>query len=173
MTTSNPKPEDVAGVLSTYRDVWNDFYEWEQKYSTEVIKSLVHPGQNDCAQQKTKGKEKSLDNEESVDPDSLTLNWPNSRTLRRAYPTDRVTSIHAQPLIERPEIIIEAPRHEPSPIYEACVPIVRNTFTGDDPDNLTFFPFPVNDKKFNLADYLDQYASLAWQARDMGPDREH
>lgn len=173
MTGSSSKSDDVAGVLSTYRDVWNDFYEWEQEESRRLIKSLCRPKPDANTVVKGKGKSNALADEDAITPHSLTRNWTDKSSLQTIYSTDEVTSIHEQLVdIEFPEICIEAPPMTPSPVYEACAPIARNMFTGDDPENLAFFPYAANDKQFNLADYLSQYDSFAWQKRNIDPDRK-
>lgn len=66
------------------------------------------------------------------------------------------------------EVINAEPVLDTHPTYESCSPSLRNTFKGDDDDNMLFIPY-ADDPSFNQVDHSSWYESFSWQ-EDFDPD---
>ncbi|EGN92578.1 hypothetical protein SERLA73DRAFT_117187 [Serpula lacrymans var. lacrymans S7.3] len=66
--------------------------------------------------------------------------------------------------------VIHAPEVQPHSSYEACAPIQRSVFHGDDSDAMPFMPF-ADEPEFDAHDYAQFYGSFAWE-QDYDPDLE-
>ncbi|KAI5121113.1 hypothetical protein M0805_002786 [Coniferiporia weirii] len=154
MSSSSDSEESVANITSlvrsVYCDVWGEFYVWDQAYSESTLHSLRR-NDSDTA---------LLKDASSIEPQGIDTVTPNTFISNWEFP----------PGSEGP-IIVKAPKLEPTSSYESCAPMSRNSFVGDDPDELRFLPFPY-DPKFNLIGYQSHYRSFEWQHRTLNPDLE-
>lgn len=135
-------------VVSVYRDVWNEFYDWEQEHSKSMLKSLEAKGSVNPE------KEAGMTSGNVVGLSSLIEEWD----------TKDKSQFHWNHELE-----IQAPSLSPCPEYESCLATGRPIHRGDDSDDLDFVPFP-GDTTFNLEEYEDLYKSLAWQKSRRDPD---
>ncbi|KAL5514251.1 hypothetical protein ACEPAG_2339 [Sanghuangporus baumii] len=151
-------------IISIYHDVWNEFYVWEQGYCASEIHSL----------QRDVNKAESLDSEltdivspqsffsnASVSPDSLHLEYPSEKVERRD---------DAAALVDYKMVHLKAPKLNPTPCYESCSPISTSVFAGDDPDDMSFVPFPGSN--FDSTGYRNHHERFAWENERLGPDIE-
>lgn len=135
-------------VVSVYRDVWNEFYDWEQDHSESMLRSLA------AKVSLSSEPEADLTSGDLVGINSLVKDW------------DAQNKIHFH---GKHELEIQAPSLSPCPEYESCLATGRPIHRGDDSDDLDFVPFP-GDATFDLEEYEDLYKSLAWQKFRRDPD---
>lgn len=135
-------------VVSVYRDVWNEFYDWEQDHSKSMLRALA------AKVPMSSGPETDMNCGDLVGIDSLIEDWDAQNKYR---------------FLGNHELEIQAPSLSPCPEYESCLATGRPIHRGDDSDDLDFVPFP-GDPTFDLEDYEDLYKSFAWQTSRRDPD---
>ena len=155
-------------VIGVYRDVWNEFYAWEQKYSKSALESLEP--KKPLASSSSESQD---DHPELIDLASVVKDWKpfDESRLTWSKETGFVTFQGQRwEVMSSLELEIDAPDLSPCPKYEACTPAPRPILHGDDPPSLDFVPFPDEDG-FNFEDFQEHYDSFAWQQGHEDPDR--
>ena len=147
-----------------YRDLWTEFYSWEQVFCQQTLEGLSKPA--------------------GVHPRSL----PHGGTSINELPVFFSTSDEEDffiyedisldstvttkfTLSPNPKII-ETQSLEPSAGYTACTAISTNTILEDDPTALPFAPY-ADDPLFDLDDYLSHVGWFAWEYDLLDPDRKY
>lgn len=146
-----------------YRDLWTEFYSWEQTFCQQTLEGLSKP-------------------QAGVHPRPL----PHDRTSIYELPVASEeedifayedisldsTVIVKFTLSPNPKVI-ETRNLEPSASYTACTAISTNIFMKDDPAILPFAPH-ADDPLFELDEYLRGVGWFTWQydIRDHDPDRK-
>ena len=156
-------------IESVYREVWNEFYAWEQPYSARVIASLAG----------TSDRQKVLDVTSRADSESLCdlvvdpQTRPSEPIVVETYNEDGSVTVTEVPCEELPIYDDMAPH----PSYDHCTPMIHSvSFSAEErPDLIAFIPY-ADDPEFPLEEYAQEFAEFAWQDdshefRD--PDREY
>ena len=156
-------------IESVYREVWNEFYAWEQPYSARVIASLAG----------TSDRQKVLDVTSRADSESLCdlvvdpQTRPSEPIVVETYNEDGSVTVTEVPCEELPIYVDMAPH----PSYDHCTPMIHSvSFSAEErPDLIAFIPY-ADDPEFPLEEYAQEFAEFAWQDdshefRD--PDREY
>lgn len=146
-----------ALVYSVYRDVWKDFYDWEQRYCHKVLR-ILNPKMSTIADMPAEYTLSDSLNSITFQTKHLDLEIEGSKSVYthvKEYNDD--SSTEYQEISKQ----FTAPFLEPIPSYESCSPTNRSIFVGDDSDELPFMPFS-DDPSFNILSYSDQYKSFAW-----------
>ncbi|KDQ53748.1 hypothetical protein JAAARDRAFT_161438 [Jaapia argillacea MUCL 33604] len=149
---TNECSELIQAVL---RQVWEEFYAWEQPASRTAINSLLrNPAKH--TEGTTTPPPLDLDNEVlsafsewSLDSHPETLQFID-------YPEADSITTHI------PTYTIELPVFQSHDAYEGSAPLSRNIHVGDDPDNMPFLPF-ADDPSFDFIDHQTAYKYLSWQ----------
>lgn len=146
-----------------YRDLWAEFYSWEQVFCQQTLEGLSKP-------------------QAGVPPRSL----PHDGTS--IYELPAVLSSSEEDLFTYEDIsldstvtdkftlsanpkIIETHNLEPSAAYTTCTAVSTNIFLADDPTSLSFAPH-ADDPHFKLDEYLSLVGWFTWQYDLNDPDRK-
>lgn len=152
-------------VLAVYRDVWDEFYNWEQVECTDKIKELLSSGSPDSKHhQDLEPCEVDTEADTSISSSSYSI------MIHDENGAVSCTRVSAETLPLNPSI-------DPHPRYQMCTPISRSIFWEqdalDEEQSVRFFPYADEDR-WNIVEYLDEFESsplLVWD--DMtDPDRE-
>lgn len=147
-----------------YRDLWAEFYSWEQVFCQQTLEGLSKPPAG-------------------VRSGSL----PHSRTS--IYEIPAISSSSEEDFFTYEDIsldstvvvkytfspnpkIVETQNLDPSAGYTACTAISTNMILKDDPSFLPFAPH-ADDPLFDLEDYLSRVGWFAWQHDLHDPDRKY
>ena len=146
-----------------YRDLWTEFYSWEQAFCQETLKNLskkpqagVHP--------------RSLPHDGNSIYE-LPVVLSSSEEDFFTYEDISLDSTMTANFTLSPNPIIETQNMEPSAGYTACTAISMNTILKDDPATLSFAPH-ADDPLFELNDYLSNFGWFTWQYDLHDPDRK-
>ena len=153
-------------VRSVYQEVWNEFYEWEQEYARDAIRSLQCEATLELLDESNEQHRNGI-----CSPHSITKSWVISPdSINWDYPDETVTFYEeATDMIEYKIPHLRAPKMDPFPSYECPAPSSSNIFVGDDSDSMPFVPFP-DEKSFQFEVYYNHYGYFAWQKKRMDPD---
>ena len=154
--------ERITGV---YRQVWNEFYDWEESYCTQILKNLasdvVNPVGPVLPTLTRPASESSLDMPVISSDSSFTVfDFDNHREYTLASSSSPAGFIH------------------PHPPYESCAPsgcIVSSPdiFDSDEKDMpraLHFIKY-AGEPGFPELTYVDHFSVLSWQMELRDPDR--
>ncbi|TFY52764.1 hypothetical protein EVG20_g10413 [Dentipellis fragilis] len=172
--TVKPKsPEFADRVRAVFRQVWDDFYAWEERYSQETLDGLMKPVKPVDSEIYLKPNDAAL-SLDALDDTMLdeSIMDDNDNDGSRSNDADflAVTSFSTNP--ERPpkthhlqftDVAIDAGLiPEPYSEHESCAPITRSLFTGDDANDIPFVPF-ADDPSFDHLQHLAHHKRLKWQ----------
>ena len=155
--------EKSLTASKVYRDLWTEFYSWEQVFCQQTIDGLSKP-------------------QAGAHPRSLPLDgtsiyeFPDLSSIEEDFFTYEDISLDSTvttkfTLSPNPKII-ETRSLEPSAGYTACTAISTNTILKDDLTSLPFAPH-ADDPLFDLDDYLSFAAGwFTWQYDLHDPDRK-
>ena len=145
-----------------YRDLWTEFYSWEQEFCQQTLeglskpragvppRSLPHDGTSIYELPVLSSSEEDLFTYEDISLDStVTVKFTLSPNPK----------------------IIETRNLEPSAAYTACTAVSTNIFLQDDPASLQFAPY-ADDPLFELDEYLSSVGWFIWQYDLNDPDRK-
>ncbi|ETW75672.1 hypothetical protein HETIRDRAFT_422355 [Heterobasidion irregulare TC 32-1] len=143
-------------IESVYREVWNEFYAWEQPYSARVIASLAG----------TSDRRKVLDVTSQAGSESLCdlvvdpQTRPSEPIVVETYNEDGSVTVTEVPCEELP-IYDDMTPH---PSYDHCTPMIHSvSFSAEErPDLMAFIPY-ADDPEFPLEEYAQEFAEFAWQ----------
>ena len=153
-----------------YRDLWTEFYNWEQLFCQQTLEGLskphasVHP--RSLPHDGTSIYELPVFSSSSPEDDSFTY---EDISLDSTVITKFTLSTNPK--------IIETQSLDPSAGYTACTAISTNTILKDDPATLPFAPH-ADDPHFQLDEYLAHHdighdvGWFAWQYDLNDPDRK-
>lgn len=154
--------ENHLTATKIYRDLWTEFYSWEQEFCRQTLEGLskpsVHP--RSLPHDKISGYERSvifLSSEqeiftyEDISPDSTVI------VKFTVFPNPN---------------IVETNNLEPSAGYTACTPISTSLVLKDDASSLPFVPY-ADDPLFKLGGYLTHFGWFTWQYDLHDPDRKY
>ncbi|KAH8089912.1 hypothetical protein BXZ70DRAFT_496626 [Cristinia sonorae] len=150
-------------IRTTYRQVWKEYYAWEQEYCRRALASLASPNAQEI-----------LSNLSSPSPTHL-----NAADNRQSSMTELSSDGHALTMHDldggaTPTIIqcdsVHVESMAPSTPYESVAPLSQSIRHGDDPSCMPFIPYaetPEFDWKANVQEYT---AGTAWQDTMQGQD---
>lgn len=147
------------------RDLWTEFYNWEQAFCRQTLEGLAKLGV----------RPRSLPHEKhTTSIYGLPFLSPSSDQDVFSYedisPDSTVTIKFT--LSPNPKIV-ETKSLEPSAGYTACTPTSTNIILKDDPTSLPFAPY-ADDPLFDLDNYLSLGDwRFAWQYDLSDPDRKY
>jgi hypothetical protein len=137
-----------------YRDLWTEFYTWEQVFCQQTLDGLSKGG------------------DRSVQPGSPSLPYDKKYELpdissseEEFFTYDDIShdlSLSTKLVFSPNPKIIETRNLDPSAGYTACTPISTNSIVKDDPTSLSFAPY-ADDPLFELEDYLCNAGWFTWQ----------
>ena len=156
--------ENYLTAIKVCRDLWTEFYSWEQAFCRQTLEDLSKPA--------------------SARPRSL----PHEKHTISIYEVPVVSSSSEQDLFAYEDIspdssvsvkftlfpnptIIETNNLEPSAGYTACTPASTNILSKDDATCLPFIPY-ADDPLFVLDEYLCGFGWFDWQHDLHDPDRK-
>ena len=153
--------ENKLTASKIYRDLWTEFYNWEQVFCQQTLDGLskgggVHP--RSLPHDRTSVYELpdfSSSGEDNFTYEDISLD---------STVTNRFT------LSPNPKII-ETKSLEPSAGYTACTAISTNIVLNDDPATVLFAPY-ADDQLFDLDEYLSLPGWFTWQYDFKDPDRK-
>lgn len=154
-------------VFDTYRAVHSDFYEWEQAYDSQQIESLCH----DSSESEWEAMLTEEDPPEIADPRDYISNESGEVSISFAS----INLDGKWRTFEMRHSVIEAPRLDPMPDYEACTPsstsLSRRRYEVGFDESARFIPF-LDDERFAWKDYLELFPQFEWEShrRESDPD---
>ena len=157
--------EDIQIVKSLtaskiYRDLWTEFYNWEQEFCQQTLEGLSKDGVRHRSLPHDENSIYELPALSSSEEDFFTY---EDISLDSTVITKFTLSLNPK--------IIETQSLEPSAGYTACTAISTNTILKDDPASLPFAPY-ADDPLFELDDYLADAGWFTWQYDLIDPDRK-
>ena len=147
-----------------YRDLWTEFYSWEQVFCQQTLEGLSKP-------------------QAGVHPRSLPHGGTSINELPAFFSSFEEedyfiyedisldSTVTTKFTLSPNPKIIETQSLEPSAGYTACTAISTNTILKDDPTSLPFAPH-ADDPLFKLDDYLSLVGWFDWQYDLHDPDRK-
>ncbi|KAF8806487.1 SET domain-containing protein [Phlegmacium glaucopus] len=153
--------ENYLTASKVYRDLWTEFYSWEQEFCRQTLESLSKLG----VRPRPLPHEKDTVYEIPVNSSS---SEQGSFTYEDISPDS--TAIVRFTLSPDPKIV-ETKNLEPSPGYTACTPASTNIVLRDDPHYQPFAPY-ADDPLFDLDRYLTHFERFTWQYDLYDPDLE-
>lgn len=159
---------EFEAIRQTYRETWNEFYNWEQEESLQLIRSL-----------RRKKSKKGLQS-----PDSALLESGEIDLARYMMPShapigideEQVTFYDGESIQTITSVckVFEAPAFLPFPVYESCTPtpytLIPHHRLACNEDTLQFFPCDENGIIENEK-FLERYKHLRWMVDQRDPDR--
>ena len=151
---------------SVYKDVWDEFNEWDTRYCMDMIRFL--------ATERPRSARRNPSPIFSSQP-SATEKWTDNRISRRDSGQDvqKINFYNSGDEKEREFtdscVVIQAPNIRPTPAYELVRYSRTNVFLGDDPHEMPFVPF-VDDESFEFKEYAEMHRYFAWQTKHPDPD---
>ncbi|OCH87565.1 SET domain-containing protein [Obba rivulosa] len=162
-------------VRATYREVWREFYKWEQEDSRRALASLP-------AQRASERVGRAAPSHLRV-PSANPADWeraaarPDVGGVSAVADASFTLEVHSfgadgAPTVETlvPTVYQVTDALGACPPYESCAPIDVNIFHGDDPEEMAFVPM-ADDDTFPRGAFLEQHESLAWQAPRFDPNQ--
>ncbi|EGO29325.1 hypothetical protein SERLADRAFT_412873 [Serpula lacrymans var. lacrymans S7.9] len=156
-------------IHRVFAQVWTEFYKWEQQYSRDRVQNLSrsdHYHTSPSAPAIVKLSER-LSNVSMTQDVEMQLEMDRARETMQFERFYEDGSSSISPITLH---VIHAPEVQPHSSYEACAPIQRSVFHGDDSDAMPFMPF-ADEPEFDAHDYAQFYGSFAWE-QDYDPDLE-
>lgn len=154
-------------VESTYRQVWDEFYDWEQADCAYHIKTLDRTQEPDSLQEYL--------NDDEIEDDVIRINYFGNFCLRTAGSDDCLVTLKSgqKQTLTTDTFLVESPTPViPTPIYESCSPTLINIgprrLQVHHDETLGFFPL-IEDQTFNQQEYADFFKFLAWD-QEQDPD---
>ncbi|KAH0587994.1 hypothetical protein H2248_006737 [Termitomyces sp. 'cryptogamus'] len=161
-------PDHIYLVKSVYQTTWNDFYDWEQAYCLQTLRSLARVPPQDASY----SGEKNLN---GVDTYSRSLALRRSQVSDYDYEIFTVIDYSVDGEAETaalPVVTVKGTRpFEPCAPYEICTPVNRNISVGDDSHYMPFIPL-IDDPTFNALRHAEDYNYFQWQMPHRDPDLE-
>ncbi|KAG1779291.1 hypothetical protein EV702DRAFT_95273 [Suillus placidus] len=153
--------------LRIYKQVWKEFYEWEQRECQQIIHALAGrrvPGEKE---KYNKMIDRLLDSGALQDSEmQIDSENPNQPLLVVTQYDAEDRGISYQ--LEMEEISVD-PTFEAHPPYESCPPINQSVRLKVR-EAVDFIPYG-DEENFPVMEYLDQFQSFAWE-EDFDPDSE-
>lgn len=146
-----------------YRDLWTEFYNWEQVFCQQTLEGLskpqagVHP--------------RSLPHDATSIYELPVVSSSSEEDFFTYEDISLDSTVSAKFTLSPNPKIIETQNMEPSAGYTACTAISTNTILKDDPASLSFIPH-ADDPLFDLRDYLSHVGWFTWQYDLNDPDRK-
>ena len=156
--------EKFLTVSRVYRDLWAEFYSWEQGFCQQTLEGLSKP-QAGVHPRSLPHDETSIYNLPAV------LSSSEEKDFFTYEDISLDSTVTAKFTLSPNPKIIETHSLEPSAGYTACTAISTNTILEDDPASLPFAPH-ADDPLFDLNDYLSGFGWFAWQYDLNDPDRK-
>ena len=148
-----------------YRDLWTEFYSWEQAFCQHTLEGLsrggvqVHP--------------RSLPHDVTSIYEIPDFSSSQAEEDLFIYEDTTFNSTFTRFTLSPNPKNLETQSLEPSAGYTACTAISTNiTIWKDDPASLQFAPY-ADDPCFELEDYLSLAGYFTWQHDLNDPDREY
>lgn len=155
-------------ALQVYKDVWNEFYNFETQYCESMLKSLSRGGPGSLKHDPPAVSSVSyVPSNASSSYKCEIVDYDNDES------TLRVTDLHIDPTeLRESDFTLPGPYSR----YTTCTPIAHNRATPQYPEmhsRAQFLPH-ADEKKFHekYSKYLDAFEDFAWQVDVDDPDRE-
>lgn len=161
-------------IISVFRDVWEDFYDWEHEHCSILIHSnfAKRPSQNFMNKDSPVNMSRPPAQSSSRTWEGNGFEhqmWSDSYEVTVFSADGRETKTTLQETVLYPTTSAESAR--PYPRYEFCTPSERSQVVGDDPQAMKFFPL-VDNANFDYKKYADAHDSFSWQGRRDDADCE-
>ena len=161
---SNPYYSHLVDTV--YQTAWNGFYDWEQAYCLQTLRSLARVPSHDASCSRNKSVN-------DVDTSSRSLS-PQKSQVSRCEPevfTVIDYSVDGEPeTATLPVVAVQGTRpFEPCAPYEICTPLNRNISVGDDSHYMPFIPL-IDDPTFDSLRHAEDYNHFQWQMPNRDPD---
>ncbi|KAI0070648.1 SET domain-containing protein [Panus rudis PR-1116 ss-1] len=163
-------PRRIMLVKTVFRQVWDEFYKWEQGYCSTTLDGLKCNLRDAPARQHmdrlppihdSSDMEIDVEGEVTDDQDCTDsfLVYDFENDLGDVDPVQlRATSFECEAI-------------EPCPAYESCTPAPSNIWRGDDPSEMTFMPL-ADEPSFKFTKYAKKHDFFAWQSSCDEPDEK-
>jgi hypothetical protein len=161
-------------MLAVYRDVWDDFYQWEEAYCSRLIvestaATSARPVDADYMIGGTGADDVNVENEDvdRLGPVFTVCEWNEAGELSKARMSARAGIRKSRRTRTRNLVFWD------HPTYESCTPINSYIFSNETP-SLAACPFVKygDSPSFNVRAYLWKFHSLEWQDKWRDPDCE-
>ena len=163
------KSHIVELIEFVFREVWGEFYSWNEHYCQSSLAALYR----DSTEGESNGNPlsaPSVGNKKHLTRSKVPATFvcdSEDAFVLETFSEDSTTSL--RPTISETVYapLIFAPAMSPTPEYESVAPSLRSIFIGDDPDAMAFMPFgeEANFGGFDTEDYASQHETLAWEKR--------
>lgn len=163
-TGDRDSEQTLALARSTFRNVWTQFYDWENVFCLNAIDSITSMRGAECGHIEAR----------STSTTARSGGVSNSRTLSQDTVVYTSYAVDSAPISNSIDIdTIDVHSFDPHPDYESVTPTSKNIFQGDDSDCMAFIPY-TEDPTFDHIDYTHYYMKegFAWQAKFRDPDRK-
>lgn len=163
-------------VFEAYRQVWTEFYKWEQEATRQDLEAL-------CSQYEDPVDGVSREEEDDTSPllsrEDLLSGWQNfNPDSNEDSTTDDMVVVFPQAEPDATVMrnkVISTVGIEPCSVYEACTPCQETLgprwFDDNGNDTMKFLPY-VDDPGFDPKrdDYAKLHKNLAWLSEEQDPD---
>lgn len=160
----------IDQTRTVFRQVWKDFYDWENAYSQGAITSL---SQSSGRFRGSSGIASSIGQSgvdlttRSVDPSHAPQESSQTQLTRWDYTSGSSTVSPTKITADVVSVLEFRPYLE----YESVTPTTRSIFHGDDDSSMAFIPYP-EDPAFDFFEHTYEYKTFAWQVKFHDPDSE-
>jgi hypothetical protein len=147
-----------------YRDLWAEFYSWEQVFCQQTLEGLskapagVHSG--------------SLPHSRTSIYEIPVISSSSEEDFFTYEDISLDSTVAVKYTFSPNPKIVETQNLDPSAGYTACTAISTNMILKDDPHSLPFAPY-ADDPLFDLEDYLYRVDQFTWQCDLHDPDRKY
>lgn len=154
-----------------FKEVWDEFYTWEEEYCKQALASLAPTSGASSSGSQTTATNTTPPTVTKVSPVKAT----NGKQSKQGY---QFIEFSGGAFSEKPAVFVRqnpvtyrCRTTGPSPPYEACTYSRKNLYYADDVcDKLPFMPFS-DSTDFPAAEYLKYYDRIGWDI-PKDPDRQ-
>lgn len=166
-----PPPLSMYAVLAKLRQVWIEFYSWEQEASAQKLSSLCVQPPDETGPERAGYKSNNdvflynaIRKEEYTLP-SLERSETHQDMIINAF-SPRYNAEESSSTVYTAESIM------PCPLYEACTPSLICLGPRPELETLSFIPH-VDDKSFDIEKFTSLYENFSWIDDANNPDCEY
>ncbi|KAI6143468.1 hypothetical protein BKA82DRAFT_4186253 [Pisolithus tinctorius] len=156
--------------VNTYRQVWQEFYEWEPGYASHVLTDVknqpLFPVRSRTAQMARSLVKKVADGV----PSPALLSESHSEACSVSF-TKHTAYGATTAKVMIPTVVLDATQFPPHAPYECCAPASRSILVSEgDRDTAKFLPY-ADEPSFPAKTHLAKFARLEWE-ENFDPDLE-
>lgn len=159
--------------VTTYRKVWDEFYQWEPGYASGILADIKNNpvvrarGARNLAKSMVARFSERMPFPVVVSGDSAT-----SKVVVTEYDSPGTTPVASASVSVPTVVLADADRLPPHPPYECCPPIHRSFLLNEfNVTTVKFLPY-ADDPTFPVKSYLEDFKHLEW-AQEFDPDCKH